>query len=404
MDSFFASCEEACNPALRQVPLIICGRFERGVVTAANLMAKTNFGVKTGMSGGEARRLCPHGVFVVGDLDKYIHFSRRINELMRAFSPRIEPYSIDELFLEITGCPGAEDPKVLALRMKRAISEELDLPSSVGIGPSRFLAKMGCKLGKPDGLMELDEKSFRRHYWPKAPSTLWGIGPRGEKALLKLGIGCVGDLARYPLKVLESNFGVRGRWYHDMAWGRDESRVGILNERPQASYGHSHVLRKDSADPRALRALLYRLCDGCASRMRADGVKGRTVHLGFAREHGFWAGHQETLREAVDSDTAIFGAAWKIFRVLGGEEGAVRAVAVSVSNLEGRALEREMDLFAPLQKERTLQPEREEQLLKALDKVRAMYGDSALMRGAQLDDFKSLKAVHFQTARRFQSS
>lgn len=402
IDAFFASCEEACNPSLKKVPLIITGRWERGVVTAANAIAKTRHGIVTGMSGIEAHRRCPDAVIMIGNTDKYIDFSKRFNKALRDFTPHLEPYSIDEVFLDLTGIPGCEDLYEFGRKVKARVSEVVNLPSTIGFGPNRLIAKMACKQGKPDGVVVLDDGSYRDLYWPRSCATLWGIGRQGARNLGKLGIETVGDLARYPVGVLESVFGVRGRWYHDMAWGRDDSEVGLHNDKPNESYGHSHILRRNTRKPAVIRAILFQLCDRTTSRMRADGVSGRTLHVALeGGRFGDWHGRQTTLPKATASDLEVFRAARDIYNSLlpstGEARPEIRRLAIRITNLERKACETQQELFP--------EPEARENraLFRVLDDIRNRYGDTGLLRASRLEEHRDMKAIHFQTSRRFHS-
>jgi len=397
MDSFFSSCEEVCDPMLKQRPLLICGRHKRGVVVAANYLAKQYDAIHIGMSANKAQQICPEAIFLVGDLDKYIWFSQRINDIARDYSPHIEPYSIDELFLDLTGVISTDKMESYGKSLKSKIYNELKIPSTIGFGPNRYVAKMACRLGKPNGLLVLDETSYRKAYWNSPVDALWGLGPRGKTSLNRLGIETVEELARYPVEALKTIYGKRGQCYHDMAWGQDDSEVGKYNNRPNISYGHSYTLEKDSRHPDIMRAILFRLCDKCSSRMRRDGFLGKTIHVSYETEYGQWGGHQVTLEVATQSDVDIFAVCWRELQTYQ-LTVPIRRLAMRVSHLISSRREMELPLF-------DVEGEQAQQrTLSSIDLIRDKFGENSIMRASNLMGFKALKSINFQTARRFQSS
>lgn len=336
MDGFFASCEEVCNPDLRRVPLAVCGGIERGVVTASNKIAKANYGLKTAMSISSARRLSgnsPDVVFLPGDMEKYLWFSKRLNELMREFTPAIEPYSIDEMFLDMTGCPAAADLETMGLEIKRLIREDLGLPSTIGIGPNRFLAKMGTEAGKPDGLVVMTPERFKKVFWKGPPSALWGIGGRGEANLLRLGIATVEQLANYPVDLLKKHFGQPGIHYWMMANGVDLSSIGDEEGAPNKSFGNSRTLDRDTDDPAAIERLIFALSDKVSRRMRAEECAARTIGTWLrASDYETVYGAQTSLPDPIDDDVEIYRVASAIRRGFS-FHGKVRAAGVWCANL-----------------------------------------------------------------------
>ncbi|GAG45108.1 unnamed protein product, partial [marine sediment metagenome] len=210
MDAFFASVEEQCAPGEWDgKPVMVCGNTEsRSVVAAANYVAR-EYGVRAGTPITTARRLCPDGVFIEGDPEKYVFACIRINDVCREFTPDVETFSIDESFLDVTGTAHLFDGHVeLARRLKRRIREELGIPSTVGIGPNKLLAKTASKLGKPDGLFVLTHNDVPTQFHPLPVDKLYGIGGQTAKKLAHLGVETIGDLARIPRDVLQRMFGI----------------------------------------------------------------------------------------------------------------------------------------------------------------------------------------------------
>ena len=283
MDAFFAAVEQASNPRLIGRPVVVCGDPDRrGTVATASYEARA-FGVHAGMPTGEARRLCPGGVFLEGQPEKYRSVSVYLLELYKRITPAVEPFSIDEAFLDLAGTPYDADPESArraARTIQRWTSERLGLSATVGIGPNKLIAKMASGVDKPRGLTWFDAEAFRRRFWPLPVEALWGIGGQTTLALGRLGVRTIADLAHFPEERLAGAFGVNGPRMKVAAWGEDLSPVVPYYEGVDArSMGHEFTLLTDLRDTDVLEGLLVRLSDQVARRMRKEGYQGRVVVL-----------------------------------------------------------------------------------------------------------------------------
>ena len=276
LDAFYASVEQRDDPSLRGRPIVV----GEGVVLAASYEAKRH-GVRSGMGGGPARRLCPQLVAVPARMDAYLEASRAVFDLFRDTTPVVEPLSIDEAFLDVGGLHRHEpSPTSIAARLRERVRDDVGLVLSVGVARTKFLAKVASGVTKPDGLLVVpvaDELSFL-HALPV--SRVWGVGPVTQGALAERGVATVGDLARVPVESLVHWFGgAAGRHLHDLAWNRDRRRVET--SRPDRSIGSQHALGRGDRTLADVDRVLLGLADRVGSRLRASGRGGRTLTVRF---------------------------------------------------------------------------------------------------------------------------
>lgn len=393
MDAFFASVEEKMNPRLKGKPLLVGGEADRrGVVASANYEARA-FGIHAGMPAGEARRLCPHATFVEGDPRKYVHLSLEILETLKDFTPVVEPFSIDEAFLDLTLIPvegwrgrrrhvtsdaaaALNRYAPLARAMQRAIAKKTDLTASIGIAPSKYIAKMASGLEKPAGLTVLTQERFRRVFWPRGVEELWGIGEKTRGALARLEIRTVGQLAHFPRELLTYHFGLNGERMQEAARGEDETPVTPYYQGvPVKSMGHEVTLPVDVSDRQALAAQLLRLSDQVARRLRQDGYVGRIVAVKF-RDSSFKTTIRQRAIPSVTSDEhTIYKVAMELFRE-NWDGRPLRLVGVSVSGLASAAGHYQHELFSP--------EEHRREMIDAVDSLRDRFGDHALVKAGVL--------------------
>ncbi len=372
MDAFFASVEQQCaHGALDERPVMVCGDTERrSVVAAANYIAR-EYGIKAGTPITTARRLCPHGVFLTGDPEKYVFTCIRINELCREFTPRVECFSIDESFLDISGSAHLfGGPAETARRLKARIRSELGLPCTAGIGPNKLLAKTASKLGKPDGLFVLSYEDVPTKLHPLPITKLYGIGAKTAEKLARIGVATIGQLARIPPETLKRMFGVIGPMMRDAANGLDSSPLLTDDERPEAkSVGNSYTLSDDTRDVRKVLTVLLGLCSKVGRRLRKAGYAGRTLTLTLRYANFQTLVRARTVEAPIDIDRDIFAAACALLDELWDKRRAVRLLGVSVSNLAHRGDGRQLALFGHPRRARL------RRLLASVDALRDRYGE-----------------------------
>jgi len=379
MDAFFASVEQQCaSGSLDGKPVMVCGNTERrSAVAAANYIAR-EYGVRAGTPITTARRLCPDGVFLEGDPEKYVCTCIRINDVCRAFTPRVETFSIDESFLDVTATAHLfGGPVAVARKLKARIRDELGLASTVGVGPNKLLAKTASKLGKPDGLVTLTHDEVPTKLHPLPVGELYGIGSQTANKLEALGVATIGDLARISADILQRIFGIIGPMLRDAANGIDHSPLLTDYEQPEAkSVGNSYTLAADTRAPRKVLAVLLGLCSKVGRRMRKDRYAGRTVTLTLRYANYQTVVRARTVEAPINLDRDIFDAASAILADVWDRRRAVRLLGVSVSNIILPGEPRQLSLFDYDYRRRY------RQAVASMDELRDRYGESAVTWGA----------------------
>jgi DNA polymerase-4 len=412
MDAFFAAVEERMNPHYAGKPLAVGGDVKRrGVIAAANYEAR-KFGLHAGMAVGEAKRLCPEITLVEGNPQKYIHVSLQILEILKDFTPIVEPFSIDEAFLDLTDTPrlvgsrwedfDPNDPEDVldaaiptGRAIQRAIQRRTGLSSTIGVGPNKYIAKMASGVQKPRGLTVLTVERFRKHFWPLSVQELWGIGEKTRIALGKLGIESVGQLAHFPKEFLTYHFGLNGDHMRDAALGVDDSPVVPYYEGvPLKSMGHEITLPEDVSSRERLGAVLLRLSDQVGRRMRQDGYQGRVVSLKL-RDSKFhtWT-RQRALGFATDDESQIYRTALGLLDE-NWDGRPLRLIGVSMSQISNSGEALQPSLFD--------QDEHKRKMTVAVDSLRDRFGDTALMRAGALETAERT-VIPWQGARRSATS
>ncbi|MBI5238067.1 MAG: DNA polymerase IV [Deltaproteobacteria bacterium] len=366
MNAFFASVEERVNPKLRGKPIAVIGSSKRTVITTASYEAR-KYGVQTGMNTYEAKRLCPQIAFVVGDNSRYTDASERVIAILKDFSPKVDVFSIDEAFIDMTGqdSAGAKDA---ALSIKERIRKDLCLTCSIGIAPNKLLAKLASDMEKPDGLVVIRDFEAGRILENLPAAFVCGIGPKTGKALEAMGIRTCGELSRFPAGLLRARFGMFGERLSLMAKGIDPSAVVPMGQGGEAkSIGHSMTLSEDASNRDVMLNFILMLSDMVGGRARSHGLKGQKVSLTL-RYPDFYTFTKEKMIPSPTNDThAIYSHAAQILGSLN-LRASVRLIGVGISALTKDNFQ--MGLFEGNDKRA--------RLLCALDNVRERFGgDSA---------------------------
>ncbi len=391
MDAFFAAVEQAHLPALKGKPVIVGGTPEgRGVVTTCSYEARP-FGIHSAMSAAKAVKLCPNGVFINLSPYKYTHLSCEILRLLSGFTPLVEPVSIDEAFLDITDVAerygGAKN---LAEKIKKSIRDKFGLTASIGVAHVKFIAKMASATNKPDGLTIIEKGREIEYLWPQPVRNLWGIGPKTEESLKKLGIVTIEDLAKYPKPKLKRMFGIAAECLIDMANGKGEANItpGYLAT-TEKSMGHEHTFYRDESDLTKIRGRLLYLSDRVSRRLRADFCRGRTVNLKIKLPNFIRHTRSRTLNISTDCANVIYSTACSLFEESGFSGSPIRLIGVSVSNIETVRESDQPDLWVHNQEafRRCDQINRLREIESVMDEIRGKYGDDSINRaGVQLRD------------------
>lgn len=336
MDAFFASVEQLLNPEWKGKPVIVGadpdGGKGRGVVSAASYEAR-KFGVHSAMPISQAYRLCPHGIFVHPHGHVYSEYSRRFFKVLHTFSPLVEGLSIDEAFLDMSGSLHLFGTvEELGKRLKEEIFMNTGLKASVGIAPSKSVAKIASEVNKPDGLT-LVPPGVVQDFLDKLPvNRLWGIGKKTHEQLQKLGIHTVYELRRYPPDILEKKFGKMGIHIHKMALGEDSRPVSPEEE--VKSVSNETTFDKDTNDGNFVRQTIFALSEKVGGRLRRSHLRGHTIHLKIRFSDFKTYTRCHTLRDSTNLTEDIFQIAEMLLAEFLPLEHYVRLVGVGVSGIK----------------------------------------------------------------------
>jgi DNA polymerase-4 len=376
MDAFYAAVEQRDRPELRGQPVIVGGIQGRGVVSAASYEAR-RFGVRSAMPMTTARRLCPQGHFLPVRMKHYAEVSRQIREIFFSFTPLVEPLSLDEAFLDVHGCEGLFGPAPdIARQIKIRIKEATGLIASVGVAPNKFLAKLACDVGKPDGLVILPEDKVMEFLSPLPVGRLWGVGAKGEKRLHDLTILTIGQLAATPEKLLIDHFGEMGAHIWRLAHGEDDRSV--VPDREAKSISAETTFAQDIADRHVLRVVLLELVDQVAGRLRQSGLRAQTIDLKLRSSDFRTRTRSQALAAPTNSTDSLWKAAVDLFkRALAEEILPLRLLGAGVTRLSAAgAVQR--GLFDE-------ELDRQHALDHTVDAIRGKFGTSAIHRGSSLE-------------------
>ena len=375
MNAFFASVEQQVNPALRGKPIAVIGSNERTVVTTASYEARA-YGVKTGMTKYEAKRLCPHIILVPGDTSRYTNTCRRLVEIYRQYTPIVEVYSIDEAFLDITGSiPHFGSAESIAHKIKNDIRKEFGrLTCSIGIAPNKLMAKLASDMKKPDGLVIIQQEDVKKILEDLPVKELCGIGKHIEKYLADMGIKTCGELRRAPIRLLKNKFGIIGERLKLMAQGIDYSPVIPLESEPDAkSVGHSMTLDRDVSDIETLERYILQLSEMVGRRLRRGGYTGRTIALTLRYPDFYTFTKHSTVKINTSNSIDIYIIAKNILNTVQLQQ-PVRLIGVSISNLVKNMIQ--IPLFRT---DKTRQA-----ATQAMDMINDRYGDFHITWGTLL--------------------
>lgn len=376
LDAFYASVEQRDRPELRGRPVVVGGLEGRGVVCAASYEARP-FGVHSAMPVETARRLCPQAAFLPPRMGHYARVGRQVRAVLQAFTPLVEPLSLDEAFLDVRGCEGLFGPAPrIARAVKDRVRAETALVASVGVAPNKFLAKLASDHGKPDGLVVLPPEQVTNFLGPLPVGRLWGVGARAEERLRELGVRTVGQLAALPEKLLLDRLGKAGGHLWQLAHGRDDRAV--VPDREAKSVSTETTFEQDVADPEVLRVWLLDLVEHLGARLRRQGLHARTVELKVRSSDFRTHSRARTLAEPTQLTEALWQAARALLertvtrdilplRLLGvGASGLVRPGAVQRGLFDGE------------------ENAKRGALDEAVDAIRGRFGAGAIRRGSLL--------------------
>jgi DNA polymerase IV len=389
MDAFYASVEQHDDATLSGRPVAVGSATGRGVVAAASYEARV-FGVRSAMPMVRARRLCPDLVVVAPRFDRYREVSDQLMGILRDVTPQVEPLSLDEAFLDVNGALRLfGDPTRIGASIRQRVRDELGLPCSVGIGPTKSVAKLLSGLAKPDGLLHWPVEEVEARLRPLPVHLLWGAGPRTTERLLEHGLATVGDVADVDVRLLQRIVGeATGRQLHALAHGDDPRPVETVHE--ARSISAETTFEDDVDDPVVLERRLQRIGTEVTRRLRSQGLAARTVtvKIRFADHRDLSRSH--TLPRATDRTHELVGAAQLLLRAMRLERRRVRLIGLRLSGLGRPGPVTQLALLdddgQATDDEGRIPGERWDALDRAADAIVARYGRPAVSFASLLDD------------------
>jgi DNA polymerase IV len=374
LDAFYASVEVLKDPSLRGRPVIVGGVGGRGVVSSASYEART-YGVRSAMPTVRARRLCPEGVFVPPDFEAYQAHSNRLREVLLSFTPLVEPISLDEAFMDVAGAERLfGSPPEIARRIRARVAREVGVTVSVGVAPTKFVAKLASDGCKPDGMLVVPVEDVPSFLEPLPVGRLWGVGEKTGETLERLGIRTVGELGRTPETVLARLLGEQpARHLTELSHGIDDR--GVVPYEPPRSVGHEETFERDLDDDGEILRELLALSGRVASRLREDGYRARTATLKARLATFTTLTRSRTLADATDVGADLYRTVAELYRALPGQRRRIRLLGVQASGLVAAGSEQ----LALLRGERWGDVER------AVDRIERRFGRGAATHASLLD-------------------
>jgi nucleotidyltransferase/DNA polymerase involved in DNA repair len=377
MDAFYAAVEQHDHPSLQGKPVIVGGYAEkRGVVSAASYEARA-YGVHSAMPTSQAKRLCPQGIFLPVRMGRYQEVSEQIFQVLREYTPLVEPLSLDESFLDVTGSERLFGPSVeIAKEIKRRIREITGLTASAGIAPNKFLAKIASDLRKPDGLVEIKPEEVRDFLRDLPISRLWGVGKATEEILRGMGILRIGQLAAYPMEAIERKLGKFGQELVALAKGEDDRPV--IPESEAKSISQEETFTPDLCDRETMKRVLLDQSERVAWELRRQRLKGFTVQLKVRYPDFSLVTRSITLPSPTDQGMEIYQAALTLLDRTEALLRRARLLGVGTSNLRHRDDPEQLSLF----NSHRMKIERS---TEAVDRIRDRFGPHAIKRASLVE-------------------
>jgi len=380
MDAFYASVEQRDNPSLKGLPVIVGGEAEkRGVVSAASYEARA-YGVHSAMPTSQAKRLCPRGVFLPVRISRYREISEQIFRILIEYTPLVEPLSLDESFLDVSASEKLFGPALeIAKEIKRRIRHTTGLTASAGVAPNKFLAKIASDLKKPDGLVEIKPEKVREFLQDLPISKLWGVGRFTEKVLREMGILSVGQLAAYPLTVVEKKLGKFGWELAALARGEDDRPVIPRSE--AKSISQEETFTPDLQVLQKMRKILLDQSERVGWELRKQKLKGRTVHLKVRYPDFSLITRSTTLSTPTDLGIEIYQTVIKLLDKTRALQKGARLLGVGISNLHRHGPE-QLSLFDSNRK-------KIERSTEVVDRILDKFGSDSIKRASLIENDKN---------------
>jgi DNA polymerase-4 len=370
MDAFYASVAELDNPQYKGKALVV-GAGVRGVVLSANYEAR-KFGIRAAMPVGRAKRMAPHAIFIAPEHHRYAEISERVMTIFNSFTPLVEPISLDEAFLDVTGAQKLfGDGREIAGKIRAQVAQEEGITCSVGIAQSKFIAKLASQHCKPDGMLEIKSDRILEFLHPLPVRALWGVGPKTAESLDRLGLHTVADIANTPRSTLIRALGdATGESLYELAWGRDYRNV--IPDEPEKSIGNEETFARDIDSPEEILAQFLRMAEKATARLRERGLFAKTVTMKIKFADFTTLSRAKTLPIGIDGTHETYEIVKKLYLALNNEGARIRLVGVSLSNLLDEA---------PVQLELGARERGWRDADTAIDKAKARFGRGSVRPG-----------------------
>ncbi len=386
LNCFYASVEMMLNPALRGKAVAVCGATEdrHGIVLAKSELAK-KAGVKTGMVNWEAQRLCPNLIMVPPQYDQYLKYSKLTRAIYQRFTDRVEPYGMDECWLDITGCDYVcGDGMKAAETIRRTVREELGLTVSIGVSFNKIFAKLGSDMKKPDAVTEITEANFREKVWPLPASDLLYVGRATNAKLANYGIHTIGDIAGADPQFLRRLLGINGLELWKYAAGKDDARVMHKDfVSPVKSVGHGITCYADLETPEEVWKVMLELSQDIGHKLRVHELAATGVQISIRGNDLFGKQYQAKLSQSTQSPMVLARKARELFEMNYRWSTPVRAVCVRAINLVPQGQPEQLDLFTDV-----AYLEKMNKLDLAIEEIRRRFGKRAVYSACLMGDLK----------------
>ncbi len=369
VNNFFASVESALNPSLKDLPLAVTGEKSKrnGIVLAKNNIAKM-YGVQTGDVIFKAKQKCPDLVCVRPHHDVYEKYSKKIRKIYEEYTDRVEPFGIDECWLDITDTlKFFGTPLEIANTLRKRIKEEIGVTISVGISFSKIFAKLGSDMKKPDAVTQIPFSTFKKQTYHLPLNSIIGIGKKLEIKLNKMNIYTLGDLANYDTKIIKAKFGVVGESLQKKLQGFDDDEIASAFDVKQVkSIGNGTTTIVDIKNMAEMKSVVMFLCDEIATRLRKKNLVGSTIHISLRTNELTWTSKSHTINNLTNTAKDIYNESIKMIEKMWDNFTLIRSVRISLSNLQDETAINQLNFFD--------KKNNKKQLNKAIDKIREKYG------------------------------
>jgi DNA polymerase-4 len=375
MDAFYASVAELDNPQYKGKALVV-GAGVRGVVLSANYEAR-KFGIRAAMPVGRAKRMAPHAIFIAPEHHRYAAISERVMQIFHSYTPLVEPISLDEAFLDVTGSKKLfGDGRQIATKIRAEVEKAEGITCSVGIAQSKFIAKLASQHCKPNGMLEIKSDRILEFLHPLPVRAIWGVGPKTAESLDRLGLRTVSDIANTPRATLIRALGdATGESLYELAWGRDYRDV--VPDEPEKSIGNEETFARDIDSPEEILAEFLRMTEKATARLRMRNLFAKTISIKIKFADFSSITRSKTVPLGIDGTHETYEIVKNLYLALRNDGARIRLVGVSLSNLGEDA---------PVQLELGARERGWRDADTAIDKAKARFGRASVRPGRLIKD------------------